>query len=87
MTDFLLNLDVSAGIAFAIYFIAGILFTHGNKRIRWYAFSAAWVIIATTDYPLYVETCILLIAFSLCENIFKMYQPEVLALTTKNKKN
>lgn len=85
MTDYLFNLEASVGLAFAIYFVAGILFTHGNKRIRWYAFSAVWVSIATTDYPFYVETCILLIAFNLCESIFKMYQPEILALATKKK--
>lgn len=73
MFDFVTELAVTPVQAAFIYLIAGLVFFYGDKRIRWYAFSLAWVGFGQFDRGMFIETCVLGFAFMLSESFFKMY--------------
>lgn len=75
MYDFIYQFQPTIFIALAIYFAGGLLFLHGDKRIRWYAFSGMWALLSGFNLPFYAESCVLIVAFLFAEQLFKMYSP------------
>lgn len=73
MFDFVNQLAVTPTQVMFIYLIAGLIFMHGDKRIRWYAFSLAWVSIGQFDRGLLIETAMLGFAFMLTDSFYLMY--------------
>ncbi len=75
MYDFIYQFQPSVLVALIVYFAGGLLFLHGDVRIRWYAFSGVWAILSSFSLPFYADSCVLLVAFLFAEQAFKMYSP------------
>lgn len=82
MFDFVNQLAVTPTQAGFIYLIAGLVLFHGDKRIRWYVFSIAWVSMGQFDRGLMVESCILGFAFILSEQFYATYLTDFRAKRT-----
>ena len=87
MFDLVTQLAVTPVQAAFIYLIAGLFFFHGDKRIRWYAFSFAWVGFGQFDRGMFIETCVLGLAFMLSESFFKMYAENLAAKRKASEKD
>jgi len=84
MYEFIYNYQASLGVAIITFMVGGLLLLHGNARIRWYAFSFAWLMISSLNaLPFYAETCVLIVAFIFAEEIFKIYAPNFIRTTKK----
>ena len=85
MNSYLISFEATLGITLAIYFVGGILFSYGDQRIRWYAFSGVWMILSSSTLPFYAETCVLLVAFTLGELALSIYSPQFGGKKVENK--
>lgn len=73
MFDFVNQVAVTPVQAVFIYLIGGLIFMYGDKRIRWYAFSLAWVGFGQFDRGIVIETCMLGFTFMLADSFYLMY--------------
>lgn len=73
MFDFINQLAISPVQAILIYAAAGLFLFHGDKRIRWYIMSIAWVSTGMFDRGFLIETAMLGFAFQLLESFYLMY--------------
>lgn len=73
MFDFINQLAISPVQAILIYAAAGLFLFHGDKRIRWYIMSIAWVSTGMFDRGFLIETAMLGFAFLLVEDFYLMY--------------
>lgn len=73
MFDFVNQLTISPLQAMLIYAAAGLILFYGDKRIRWYVLSLAWVATGTFDRGFLIETAMLGFAFMLVESFYLMY--------------
>ncbi len=73
MFDFIQQMSVSPMTAVWYYLIAGLVFFHDMKRIRWYSLSLLWITFGSFDRGFLIETSMLGFTFMLTESFFNTY--------------